>query len=175
MRASKSGLLTLLSLSVTVSLAATGCGAGPSDGFDDWSEETSDSIAEQSDALMLKSMNYQPDLAIEIETEATCTWGTGNVIFWVRNLDRGYAAPSVVAYRYGPAGSTYLTRNSYVSVPGIRPYGRELVEVSIRHQPRVRVTADAFDGLAESDESNNTEYLDCDRFLQVPDLELQMY
>ncbi len=172
MHAPKYGLLAPLTF-----LVAMGCGAAP-DGAQDgeWVENLNDvgAIDDQADALVMKAASYQPDLAIDIDVESTCAFGDAYVYFWVENLDRGYAAPSVVAFRYGPAGSTYLTRNSYVAVPGIRPYGHEHVKVNIRTQPRVQVTADTFDDLDESNESNNTAYLDCNRVLRLPELEMRL-
>ncbi len=48
------------------------------------------------------------------------------------------------------------------------------MKVNIRTQPRVQVTADTFDDLTESNEANNTSYLDCNRVLRVPELEMRL-
>jgi len=162
----------LLAFATTFAAVSAACGAPPDDDFASENEEGH--FAESADALVFKAANYQPDLEIEIEAAATCTPGNAYVNFWVHNLDRGYAAPSVLAFRYGPAGTSYLTRKTYVNIPAVRPYGSEYVEINIRNQPRVQLTADALDALDESNESNNTTYLDCTHFLQVPNLQMKM-
>ncbi len=143
------------------------CGAADGEDFD--TPEAADSASDTVEQALV--LGTPPDLTVLIDRAQTCRSGDAYAYMTVKNLGGSYAAPSVLEVNYGPAGSTSWSGPMNVSVPGLRPYGSQSVQLNVRSQPRVRATADAKGRVTESNEANNGATLDCDApvYVVAPD------